>query len=95
MIARHFDHPLALVGIVCILSLFLFPAAGGTYSAVHGPITALQAMRAAMKLRWSMMMAALGISQPGVFPADAAKRISKYFEIPWLGSRGQAGILRC
>ena len=49
----------ALLGMFCVLALFLFPAVQGPYSAVHGPVTALQSVRAAAKLRWAIIQAAL------------------------------------
>jgi hypothetical protein len=51
---------LAMVAIACILGLFLFPAAHGPYSAVHGPVTALGSLRAGTCLRWAIAAAALG-----------------------------------
>jgi hypothetical protein len=33
--------------VVCVLLLALFPAATGSFSAVHGPVTAMRASRAA------------------------------------------------
>ncbi|HEX6803912.1 MAG TPA: hypothetical protein VF133_09565 [Terriglobales bacterium] len=56
---RHFGHEFAIIAIVCVLGIFLFPAAVGSYSAVHGPVTALQAMRRSIRLRWAMAFAAL------------------------------------
>jgi hypothetical protein len=41
----------SLLVVVCVLSLFFFPASSGSYSAVHGPVTALQAARSASQLR--------------------------------------------
>jgi hypothetical protein len=58
---RHFGHELAIVAIVCVVSIFLFPAAAGSYSAVHGPVTSLQAMRNALRLRWAIAMAGLSL----------------------------------
>jgi hypothetical protein len=55
-----FRHELATVTILCILSIFLFPVATGPYSAVHGPVTALLAFRAALKIRFAMTLAAFG-----------------------------------
>jgi hypothetical protein len=51
---------LAILAIACILGLFLFPVAHGPYSAVHGPVTALSALRAEICLRWAIAAAALG-----------------------------------
>ena len=50
----YFGHELAIVVIVCVLGIFLFPAAAGPYSAVHGPVTALRAMRSSIRLRWAI-----------------------------------------
>jgi hypothetical protein len=42
---------LAMVAVFCVLMIFLFPAMQGPYSVVNGPVTALQAARAALRLR--------------------------------------------
>jgi hypothetical protein len=55
---RLFGHELAVITIVCVLGIFLFPVSAGPYSAVHGPATALVAIRRAMKLRWAMALRA-------------------------------------
>ena len=57
MKSRHFVYEMAVLAIVCVIGIFLFPASVGPYPAVHGPVSALQAMRAAMKLRWFMALA--------------------------------------
>lgn len=61
MTPRFFRYELALLTILCIVCLFLFPAAVGSYPSVHGPVTALLAVRAAMKVRWAMAMAMAGL----------------------------------
>jgi hypothetical protein len=53
-----FGHPLAIVMVLCVVGIFLFPVAAGPYSAVHGPATGLLAFRAAMKLRLAIALAA-------------------------------------
>ena len=50
---------LSVVVLLCTLSIFLFPGVTGPYSAVHGPVTALLALRQALKAFWSMACAAL------------------------------------
>ena len=50
---------LAAVAVLCVLTIFLFPAAQGPYSVVHGPATALQAARAALRVRIAIVQAAL------------------------------------
>ncbi len=63
MTTRRFRYELALLTILCVIGLLLFPAAVGSYTSVHGPVTALLAFRTAMKVRWSMVLAGLGFSQ--------------------------------
>jgi len=50
---------LAVLAVLCVLTIFFFPAIQGPYSAVHGPVTALQATRAAARLRITIMQSAL------------------------------------
>ena len=59
MSALRTGSPLALVTIFCVLALFFFPAASGPYSAIHGPVTALLAVRAAARVRLSIVRAGL------------------------------------
>jgi hypothetical protein len=49
---------LAVVAVFCVLTVFLFPAIQGPYSAVNGPVTALQSARAALRLRTAIVQAA-------------------------------------
>lgn len=50
---------LAVVAVLCVLMIFLFPAMQGPYSVVHGPVTALLAGQAAARVRIAIMQAAL------------------------------------
>ena len=52
---------LAILLLVCVLGIFLCPATVGPYAAVHGPVTAFRSMRALMRVRWSMVVAAFGL----------------------------------
>jgi hypothetical protein len=49
----------ALVALLSVLGIFLFPAMQGPYSAVHGPVTALLSIRAATRLRMIIVRAGL------------------------------------
>jgi hypothetical protein len=49
---------LAVLAVLGVLTIFLFPAMQGSYSAMHGPATALQAARAAAKLRAAIVQCA-------------------------------------
>jgi hypothetical protein len=51
MISGRIGCELAVMAVLCVLMIFLFPAMQGPYSVVHGPATALQAARAAARLR--------------------------------------------
>ena len=58
MIARRGGCELAVLGVLGVLTIFLFPAMQGPYSAVHGPVTALQAARAAASLQAAIVQGA-------------------------------------
>jgi hypothetical protein len=61
MIPRHLAFELAVLAMLCIVGIFLFPATAGPYSAVHGPASALLSLRARMRLRLSMAFTALNL----------------------------------
>jgi len=48
---------LALLAVFCVLGIFFFPVMDGPYSAVHGPVTALLSIRAATRLRMTIVRA--------------------------------------
>jgi hypothetical protein len=62
MDSQLFRYEFAVITIFCVVSIFLFPIAVGPYPAVHGPATAIQALHAAVKLRWIIAVAALASS---------------------------------
>jgi len=51
MISDRIGCELAMVAVLCVLMIFLFPSTQGSYSVVHGPVTALLAARAAARVR--------------------------------------------
>ena len=59
MIPGRMGCELAVLTVLCVLMIFLFPMMQGPYSVVHGPVTALQAARAAARLRIVMVQGAL------------------------------------
>ena len=59
MISGRIECELAVVAAVCVFSIFLFPPVQGPYSAVNGPVTALQAVRAVARWRCAILAAAL------------------------------------
>jgi membrane-associated protease RseP (regulator of RpoE activity) len=66
MIAGRIGCELALVAVVCVLTIFLFPAVQGPYSVVNGPVTALQAIRTAARMRKLIMQAAFRFLRNGL-----------------------------
>jgi len=50
---------LAVLAVLCVLMIFLFPSMQGSYSMVHGPVTALLAARAAARLWTAIVQGAL------------------------------------
>ena len=51
----------AVVTVFCVLAIFLCPAVQGPYSAVNGPVTVLQASRAAARLHLAIIQVAVRI----------------------------------
>ncbi|MGA8189585.1 MAG: hypothetical protein WB625_22300 [Candidatus Sulfotelmatobacter sp.] len=66
MISGRIGYELAVLGVLSVLTIFLFPAVQGPYCVMHGPATAFQAARAAASLRTAIMSAAL--NSRGSFP---------------------------
>jgi len=95
MMARHFGCELAFLVILCIVGIFLFPAAAGPYAAVHGPVTALRAARSAAKLRWAMVMAAFGSAGMALSSALGFAWLSTQLEVLVSGLPGRRTLLRC
>jgi hypothetical protein len=56
-------HPIeglfAVLAVFCVLMIFFFPSAQGPYCAVHGPVTALLSVRAAISLQFRIGRAGL------------------------------------
>lgn len=87
---------LALISILCVISIFLFPIPRGPYCAIHGPVTALQSARSAVRLRFAIIAAALGTFrslQASLVAISAAVFLSAEFLSRQ--SIGSASILRC
>jgi hypothetical protein len=88
---------LAATAILCVLTVFLFPAIEGPYSVVHGPVTALQSARAAARLRVAIVQAAL--NSPGHWLAPALLLLSRMSlpntAIQSVGSPECNTVLRC
>jgi hypothetical protein len=89
----HLGYELAIVAIICVLSIFLCPAAAGPYSAVHGPVSALQAIRNFMKLCCAMAMAAGFWHYRPMFSSSPHTRRNSSFLLPEFSLL--SSILRC
>ncbi len=59
MTSGRIGAELAVLAVFCILTIFLFPVLQGPYSAVNGPVSALQAARNAARVRLSIIQSAL------------------------------------
>lgn len=57
-LSRHLVVQVSLVAVVCTMIACLLSAPVGPYSVVHGPVTALRALRASILLFWSIVVAA-------------------------------------
>jgi len=93
------EGALALIAVICVLSIFFFPAMRGPYSVVHGPVTALLAARAAAGLR--MSIARVRLVRDRVACAHAGRAQSLWMGIPFLEfpnnslSAECSSVLRC
>jgi hypothetical protein len=76
------EGALALIAVICVLSIFFFPAMRGPYSVVHGPVTALLAARAAAGLR--MSIAGVRVVRERLAGAHFARAQSVWTPIPFL-----------
>ncbi len=97
MNSGRIECELAVVATLCVLTIFLFPAMQGPYPVVHGPVTALQAARAALRVQIAIVQAALNshgnapISPLAVFSPMSLPTI----EVEATGSPEHNTILRC
>lgn len=65
MIVRRLGWELAILAVLvvlCVAAVFFFPAMDGPYSAVNGPVTALQSAQAATRLRVAIVQAAFSLT---------------------------------
>lgn len=97
MISGRIGIDLALVAVLCVLTIFLFPAVQGPYPVVHGPATAFQASRSALLVQIAIVQAALS-SQGNLPISPLAILISRSLPTTELGatcSPEHSAILRC
>jgi hypothetical protein len=92
---------LAVLAVLCVLTVFFFPAMQGPYPAIHGPVTALLSMRAASRLRLGIVMVGLSAIRGWAFcvrlsslPVTSAGFTLSQVKLSGF-SAGCASILRC
>jgi hypothetical protein len=90
---RHLGYELALVAMLCTLAIFLFPAVSGPYPIVHGPVTALRAMRAWLLLLISLTLALVGLARRVATRLGQAVTFNPVLQ--WIDPLHQSSILRC
>lgn len=61
MIPNRFGREWAIITIVCVIAISLFPVAVGSYTAMHGPVSALLALRASIVLQLTIVLAGLSL----------------------------------
>jgi hypothetical protein len=93
---RHFGFEFVLVLILCAASLFFFPVAHGSYSAVHGPVTVLQSIKNRLRMWLISAIAAHRLFSKRLLAANS-HRLFHAFKDPRLSVSGSAQlpVLRC
>jgi hypothetical protein len=94
---RRIGCEVAVLAVLAVLAIFLFPGVQGPYSVVHGPASALQAARAAVRLRVAIAQSALtslanAVFSPVVIVSWMSLSNPKFQSI---GSPEYSSILRC
>lgn len=51
----------AVLTLVCVVGMFLFPAAIGSFAATHGPVTAMRASKQARQVKVAMFSSAITV----------------------------------
>ena len=93
MLRHRLGYQLALLAIVCTLGIFLFPVTSGPYPSVHGPASALRALRA-----WMLLLALLSLTFAGAAGRATPRSWLDLCFFPGLSdlvSRTPSSVLRC
>jgi hypothetical protein len=94
---RRIGCEIAVLAVLSVLAIFLFPGVQGPYSVVHGPASALQAARAAVRLRIAIVQSAL-TSLPNAATSSLVVLFWMSFSHPKfqpIGLPEYSSILRC
>lgn len=101
MPAHPIEGPFAVLAVFCVLMIFFFPAAQGPYCVVHGPVTALLSVRAAIRLQLRIVRAGLRLLTDrlhraliafALFVAATVVNPESRLDLPSVGS---TSVLRC
>ena len=94
---RRIGCEVAVLAVLAVLAIFLFPSVQGPYSVVHGPASALQAARAAVRLRIAIAQSALSSLANAVFSAVVIVSWMSLSNPKFqsIGSPEYSSILRC
>jgi hypothetical protein len=96
IMSRQIVYETSFLVILCVVSLFLFPASAGPYPAVHGPATALQAARSSNQLQAAIAGAPKDCSDQTFSTlrpaASESARNNEPVPVTW---HGATSILRC
>jgi hypothetical protein len=94
--SRQFSYEFILVAIVCTVALFLFPAAHGSYAAVHGPVTTLRSIKTKIRIWILMAVAAARLGGWLLSGYGSALHILRQTVLLFLSSPfDRASVLRC
>ena len=94
--SREFGHRFAFLVMLCTVSLLLFPAMRGPYSAVHGPVTALRAARRKLSAGFARVRRKLADWLGPLFTRHTFAYALRHKTIPWQSQAlGAPSILRC
>jgi hypothetical protein len=97
MILSRIGWELAVLAILCVAAIFFFPAMQGPYSAVNGPVTALQSAQAAARLRVAIIQSASNLfgnfQIPRLAWVNSTRALRTQFQFPDYADC--SAILRC
>jgi len=97
MILSRIGWEVAVLAVLCVAAIFFFPAMQGPYSAVNGPVTALQSAQAAARLRVAIIQSAFNLIGSSHIPLLAWLSLPRVVctEVQPPGYADCCAILRC
>jgi hypothetical protein len=97
MMLGQMGREVAVLAVVCVAAIFFFPAIQGPYSAVNGPVTALQSAQAAARLRVAIIQSAFNLLGnfhiPRLAWVSLMRALRTQFQVPDYADC--SAILRC